>query len=293
MPSLLPPGSRIAITAPASRFDPDRLNQGVQMLRAWGYEPVLADGMLEPVRSLAASDDVRLNHLHWALSAPDIDAFWAVRGGYGVTRILQDIDWDALTPRPIIGFSDLTPLLDRAAHRGFTAIHGPVVHSLNGTTPAALEALRQLLRGEAMAPLRGNAWASGSATGPVVGGNLCLVAATCGTPAQLDATDCILVLEEVGEPAYRVDRMLQQLSSSGILAQASAIALGEFRHCRAPEGEGWHVDDVLRDHLLPLGVPVLANLPIGHGPNNHPFAVRQQGSVQDAVLTLASPGGAA
>jgi len=293
MKPLLPSGSRIAVVAPASRFDPERLEQGMSVLRAWGYELVLPDGLLAPVRSLAASDAVRRDHLSWALSASDIDAVWAVRGGYGVTRLLDSLDWSTFRPRPVVGFSDLTPLLDQLAQRGFPAVHGPVVHSIPSTDASSLDALRSLLQSGTQPSLTGAIWKEGTATGPIVGGNLCLMAATCGTSAQIDTTDAIVLLEEIGEPAYRVDRMLQQLASSGQLDAAAGVALGQFTGCDAPDGQGWDVNDVLRDHLMGLGVPVVADLPIGHGPCNHPFVVRSTATLQDGVLTLASGGPAA
>lgn len=285
MSPILPAGARIAVIAPASRFDFDLLNRGLATLADWGFQPELFDGALDPVRNLAASDAVRLEHWVRAFSDPRYDAVWAVRGGYGFTRIMQSIPWAALTAKPLIGFSDLTPALDLATQRlGAIAIHGPVVHSLPSTDAASLSWLRDLLAGAPLPALRGDVWVPGSASGPVVGGNLCLVAATCGTSAQLDATGCLLVLEEVGEPAYRIDRMLQQLASAGVLHGVAGVLVGSFTGCAAPEDQGWSVDDVLRDHLAGLGCPVLAGLPIGHGPANRAFVVRRPAHLADGVL---------
>ncbi len=287
MAPILPVGSRIAVIAPASRFVPDRLEQGLNMLRDWGYIPHVFDGVSDPVRNFSAPDSVRLAHLVRAFKDPQYDAVWAIRGGYGVTRFIDAIPWDTLTAKPLLGFSDLTPLLDVASRKlAAQCVHAPVIHSLPNHDDASLAWLKALLVGDARAPLAGDIWVAGSATGPLVGGNLCMLASTCGTSSQLDATGCIVVLEDVGEPAYRIDRMLQQLASSGVLDGVAGIALGTFTGCAAPDGQGWDVDDVLRDHLAGLGVPVLAGLPIGHGAANHAFVVRSRAVLANGTLSV-------
>ncbi|MFT6145482.1 MAG: muramoyltetrapeptide carboxypeptidase [Myxococcota bacterium] len=287
MAVLLPIGSRIAVIAPASRFVPERLDPGIGLLREWGYTPEVFDGVLDPIRNFAASDAVRLEHLVRAFQDPRYDAIWAIRGGYGVTRFIDDIPWDTLTAKVLLGFSDLTPLLDVATRKlGASCVHAPVIHSLPSNDASSLAWLNAVLLGSPRRPLRGDVWVSGTATGPLVGGNLCMLATCCGTASQLDATGCILVLEDVGEPAYRIDRMLQQLSSSGVLNGVAGIALGTFTGCAAPDGQGWDIDDVLRDHLTGLDVPVLAGLPIGHGAANHAFVVRSRGVINDGTLSI-------
>lgn len=284
---LVPRGAPIAVVAPASAFDPERLDAGLTLLRAMGYDPRPLPGLLAPVRSLAASDETRLAHLTAALADPEWAAVWAVRGGFGLTRILDRLPWERLPARPILGFSDLTPLLDAAAARlGSDAIHGPVVHSLPTTDEASIEWLDRLLQGAPLPPLPGEVWVEGRGEGPLVGGNLCMLAATCGTPFQVDTRGAILVIEEIGEAAYRVDRLLTQLRGAGLLDALAGVAVGELLGCDAPPGAGWAVTDVLRDHLLGLGVPVLTGLPIGHGPANRAFRVRGPGRIAAGALHL-------
>ena len=129
----------------------------------------------------------------------------------------------------------------------------------------------------------------GTATGPLVGGNLCMLAVTCGTPFQLDARGGILVLEEVAEHPYKVDRMLQQLADAGVLDEIRGVALGSFTGCEAPAGADWSLQDVLDEHLAGRGVPVVAGLPIGHGPHNHAWPVRATGRLQGGQLGWGSP----
>lgn len=286
---LLPEGATIAIVAPSHAFFEDRYQAGLEILEDWGYHPVEAEGLRRRHRYLAGDDAHRLDTLVGALTAPGVDAVWAARGGSGVTRLLSRIPWTALPPRPLIGFSDLTPLLDQLGWRGLPAVHGPVVHSLASTDPPSRDHLRALLAGRPVAPLAGRVLAPGRAQGPLVGGNLCMIAATCGTPFQLDASGAILVLEEIGEHPYKVDRLLQQLRDAGVLHGIVGVALGTFTGCEAPEGAGYALDDVLVDQLGDLGVPILADLPIGHGAANHAFVVRAPARIDDGALILDPP----
>jgi len=161
-----------------------------------------------------------------------------------------------------------------------------VVHSLSSTDDASLRHLDDLLQGRPTAPLQGEAWVSGDASGPVVGGNLCLLAATCGSRFQVDTCGAILVIEEVNEPAYRVDRMLTQLRSAGLFDEIVGVAVGKMTSCDAPGDASWSVDDFLQDQLCDLDVPVLVDLPIGHGAANRAFLVREQGQIRGSSLVL-------
>jgi muramoyltetrapeptide carboxypeptidase len=268
---IVPPGTPIAVVAPSHAYDPAKLAAGMEFARAAGHDLHLFEGTLSPDRYLASSDARRLAHLTDALRDPAWGAVWAVRGGSGVSRLLRHLPWHELPPRPLIGFSDLTPLLHHLPRTtGAVTVHGPVLHSLPTTDPADRTALFQLLAGEPVSPVRGSVWVDGDVTAPAIGGNLAMLASTCGTPWQPRAEGHLLLLEDVGEAPYRVDRMLQQLLDAGVFRGVAGILLGTWEGCRAPEGASWSLDDVLRDLLVPLGVPLLADLPIGHGVRNHP-----------------------
>lgn len=265
-------GHRVAVVAPCGVHDPARLERGLELARGFGVDVVPFPDLLRPVRYLAASDEHRAEQLIEALTDPRWSAVWIARGGYGMTRLLPRMA--ALPPvhKPVLGFSDVTALFCAMRTWGWTgAIHAPVVHSLAVTDPGSLEHLFALLAGQAVPALRGESWIEGRASGPLIGGNLSLIAALCGTPWQLHARGAILVLEEIGEPAYRVDRLLQQLVSAGVFDDVAGVAVGELVDCRAPEGATYTLRDVLLDHLAPLGVPVVGGLPIGHGAANRAF----------------------
>lgn len=282
---MIRPGASIAVCAPCGVPNLARLDAGLQIARSRGFDVQLLPDMLQPHRYLAGPDAHRAAQLVEALTDPRWDAVWIARGGFGLTRLLDALPFERFAERPVIGFSDVTALFGAMHARGLgPCVHGPVVHSLPGTDEASLDALFDVLEGRPAPDWRGTPWVEGIAEGPVIGGNLCLLAATCGTPHQVDARGALLVLEEVGEHAYRVDRMLQQLVSAGVFDGVAGVLVGEMTGCAAPEGASWSIDDVLRDHLEPLGVPVLAGVPVGHGSRNHAFVWGRRASLLGDAL---------
>ncbi|MCB9688535.1 MAG: LD-carboxypeptidase [Alphaproteobacteria bacterium] len=285
-PPLLRRGARVAVVAPCHVHDVDRLERGMQMARERGLDLHVYPDLLRPWRYLASPDDQRLSQLAEALSSTGDDAVWIARGGSGLTRLLRRLDELPLGNKPVIGFSDVTALFCALRRRGIgPLIHGPVLHSLSVTEPGSVEHLFDLLDGRETAPLDGETWVAGTAHGPLVGGNLSLLAATCGTPWQLDASGAILVIEEIGEHPYRVDRMLQQLSSAGVLDGVVGVAIGRNVGCDPPPGADYALADVFVDVLAPLGVPVVGELPIGHGPHNRAFVWDAPATLSDGTLS--------
>ena len=285
MRPLVRPGTPIAVVAPSGNFDATKLEQGLAIARAAGHDLRVPGKLRDPVRYLAASDEHRLEQLQHALSSEAYGAIWLVRGGFGLTRILHRIDWNLARAKPIIGFSDATPLLELARRRlRARVVHGPVLHSLATTSTQDRDALFALLAEGTPPMLDGNVWVKGSAAGRVVGGNLTMIASTCGTPAQPSTRGAILVLEDVGEAAYRIDRALQQLKRAGVFRGVQAVALGTFENCRVPDGAEWTLDDVIREHLVTLGVPVIAGLPFGHGTRNAPIVIGARAELRHGRL---------
>lgn len=249
-------------------YEPARLEAGMALLRAWGYRPEPMPGLGRAWRYLGGDDTTRLGDLRRAFSGA-WDAVWMARGGYGLGRLLRDFASAPLPPIPFLGFSDGTALLNPIADAGGPAVHGPVLQSLADLADAESQAhLRRLLAGERTAPLDGEVWVPGEAEGELRGGNLCVLASLCGTPWQLRAAGRILLLEEINEAPYKVDRLLTQLLEAGCLDGVRGVALGTFLGGAPPDGADWSLRDVLLDRLGALGVPVLAGLPVGHGPRN-------------------------
>lgn len=282
---MIPHDKPIAVVAPSGVYQLERFEAGLRTIQAHGLQTKVPEDILQPVRYLAGSDEHRLDQLTKALQSRDFGAVWIARGGFGITRLLHRVPWDELPDRPIIGFSDVTALLlSMWQRRRYVGVHGPVVHSLSNTSPEALEHLFDLLHGRAVAPLQGETWCPGDASGPLIGGNLCMLASMCGTPHQLRAQDSILVLEEIAEAPYKIDRMLVQLIQSGCLVGLRGLAVGELLNCAPPKGVNWSNKDIFVEHLRELGVPVLGNLPIGHGQNNYAFPVGKIGYIRNNSL---------
>ena len=272
---MLGPSSNIAVVAPSGIFDPERLAKGMDLVRSWGHQLVEGRNLRARHRYTAGTVAARLADLDWALTAPDVDAVWFARGGYGTAHLLEGIRWAHLDSRPVIGFSDATALFCGMLARGRgRAIHGPVLHSLADLCDVeSQEACRAVLDGGAVnLPVRAHGTGK-TVRAPVVGGNLCVMASLVGTPWALRAHGCIVVIEDVGEAPYRVDRLLHQILASGGLEGAVAVVMGEFQGCSSPEGADWGIQDVIADLLAAHDIPLWTGLPVGHGTQNHAWPV--------------------
>lgn len=274
-PRALRSGDTVAVVSPCSAVPVERLDAGLAVLSSWGLRPVEGAHARAVHGHLAGSDEQRIADLNTAFRDPVVRAVWASRGGYGLTRIIERLDWPALAadPKLLIGFSDVSALLLSAWQRiGLVTLHGQVVARLHLLAHAARERLRGGVLGDTAAlrqPVAGTVVAApgstGRVTGRLVGGNLAVLAALAGTPDRLRASGCIVVLEEVDEPPYRVDRLLTQLWRSGALNGAVGVAVGAPVRCSPAIGtRSGTFDEVVADRLGDLGVPVLTNLPVGH-----------------------------
>jgi muramoyltetrapeptide carboxypeptidase len=272
---LLTEGACVAIVAPSGIFDPVRLSASVALAETWGLRFVEAPNLRRQFRYTNGTAAERTADFRWALTAPEVDAVWFARGGFGTVHVLEGVPWAQLDDRPVIGFSDATAFFAAQwARRGGRSVHGPVLHSLaDHTDEESRDALRAMLVGAGPQDLPGRrvAGPAKAVSGPMVGGNLCVLASLAGTPDALDARGCILVLEEVGERAYRVDRLVTQLHRSGGLDGVIGVALGDFLAPKHPADAELDMLEVLIDLLAPLGVPVVADLPVGHGHRNLAF----------------------
>lgn len=273
-PAALRPGDQVMLVSPSGPTRPDRVARGVELLTGWGLRPVPAPHAYARRGYLAGDDALRAADLNAALADPAVRGVLCTRGGYGAQRVVDLIDMAAVRrdPKVVAGFSDITAL-QFALWRGarLATVHGPGAAWLDERTPAvSAESLRRALMSpepvtvaavatEETTPVR----VPGTATGPLLGGNLCMITSSLGTPDMPDLTGAILLVEDVGEPPYKVDRMLTQLRRAGALAGVAGVAVGQFTDCA--DDWGVTVVDVLTERLADLGVPVLGGLPIGHG----------------------------
>jgi muramoyltetrapeptide carboxypeptidase len=279
-PPRLRAGDRVALVAPASPPGDDGITRALDNVRALGFEPVLGAYARASNEYLAGSDGERAADLNDALNDPSIRAIVALRGGYGVMRILDRVDFDALArdPKIVMGYSDLTALLNAFAQRsGVATLHGPVAYSVMSETTFARTRFA-LTTAQPLDPLRAaRTTGKGRVRARVCGGNLALVTHLCGTPYAVDMNGALVALEDVNEAPYRVDRMLTQLRLAGTLAQAAAFALGDMP-----------ASDLAAREVADLGRPVLAGLPFGHIEDAQPFAIGLEAEL-DAEVGLLTP----
>ena len=299
-PLLRPPrlkaGDLVAVAAASGPMALDALARGVAVLQSWGLRvrvlPHAGDQSAGELGYLAGTDADRAADFTAAWCDDEVAAVVAARGGYGAQRMVDLVDWRALaeaSPKILTGFSDVTALHQAVAGRlGLVSMHGHVATSLGAAETGSVEAMRAMLfEPDAADLLRGarvTAVVGGTARGVLLGGNLSVLAADVGTATSRPARGGIVVLEDVDESPYRIDRLVTQLLRSGWLDNARGIVGGAFTRCGQPGA----AEAVLRDRLAPLGVPFVTGLDAGHSSTtiSVPLGVR-------ATLDVPAGGGAA
>jgi muramoyltetrapeptide carboxypeptidase len=271
-PPALSHGDAVRIVAPSSPFDRSRFDQGLPFLEQ-RYRPSLGDAVFASSGFLAGDDDARSNDLERGLADREVRALIAARGGYGATRIMSRLSVDAIRSanKWLVGFSDVTALHALWAQAGLCSIHGPMVCSLGEGPMAVRDAFFDLLEGQDPKPLSGlQSVNSGRASGRLFGGNLTVLASLVGTRHAPSLEGVVLVLEDITERPYRLDRMLTQMLASGFLDGVRGVILGQFTQCD-PGPDGTTADHVLAERLTRLNVPVVKGARVGHIEDNTPL----------------------
>ena len=265
-------GAVVGIAAPAGPIDAERIEAGEALLRRLGFEPQRQADLGDRLGYLAGDDPRRASELMALIDDAKVEAIVCARGGYGSARILSRLDPARVRKarKPLVGYSDITSLLlwqRRIA--GLMGIHGPMLERGSALDAESERALVRALTGAGPLPrLGGHTRVGGWGEGRLTGGSLSLVVASLGTPFEIDTRDAILMLEDTGEPPYRIDRMLEQLRAAGKLDGLVGIGLGSFDGCEDARYPDRELEDVLADALDGLGVPVVDGLPFGHGDVN-------------------------
>ncbi len=305
-PSQLPPpvrpGDRVGVAALSGPVDPMALEAGLACLRDLGFEPVPAANLGRSRGMFAGSDSERLDAFHCLAADPSLTAILFARGGYGVLRLLPEIDWKLLRehPRAYVAYSDVTPLLLEIERRlGWVTFHGPMVavDLARGLFDVEVESFRTALAGKfpryRVASLEG-AVPAAPVEGVLRGGCLSMIAASVGTAFAADFRDSIVFLEDIEEPAYRLDRMLTQLRLAGGLNGARGLVLGRFGHGAAAGSEIEHARwiETLNDFGRQTGLPVGTGLAFGHGQPNLtlPIGLSACLDLERGFLEVAGPG---
>lgn len=277
-PRRLRPGATLGVIAPAGPGSPEQAAAGLAWLEQAGFRIKQGATVSQELGYLAGPDALRAADLNAMFADPAVDGIICLRGGYGTMRLLELLDYDLIrqNPKVFVGYSDITALHTSIGQRaGLVTFHGPMVASDLGkeVSPYTWEYFLQAVTAPAPLGLLVNPPLApapefivpGTAAGPLAGGNLSLLAATLGTPYELDTTGKILCLEDVGEAPYRIDRLLTQLSLAGKLQAAAGIVFDVCADCEAEaKPPSFTVAEVLAERLGNLGKPVLINLHFGH-----------------------------
>jgi len=265
-PPRLGPGSVIGIAAPAGAFTLATLNRGVEVLRAMDFEVVVPDDLFATNGYLAGTDAHRADVLNRLFADPGIDAVMCARGGYGSLRILPLLDYArmAAQPKVFVGFSDITALLAAVSSRcGLITFHGPVVTTLADASEKTVEGLWEAVASDRPVTVRSEgamALRTGSASGPVCGGNLNTLCHLLGTPFAPRFRNRIVFLEDRGEAPYRIDRMLVHMRTAGCFDGIKGLVLGSFDDCGAPA----EIQEIVKDVFQGAEFPILAGVEAGH-----------------------------
>jgi muramoyltetrapeptide carboxypeptidase len=299
-PKALRPGARIGLIAPSgAALAPERVDVARAAVTELGFELVEGGSCREVYGYLAGSDSLRAADFNAFFADPAVDGIFCLKGGYGTPRMLDLVDWRLVraNPKVFLGYSDITAAhlaLEREC--GLVTFHGPMPHAEK--LPAWDEASRAALlaaigpaggRGRILnppdRPLR--ALGGGRARGRLVGGNLSLIAATMGTPWEIDTRGRILFIEDIGERPYRIDRMLTQLRLAGKLDSAAGFLLGDWNDCGPEAGKkSLSLDEIFGDLLAPTGKPILSNLAAGHSATNLTLPLGIEVEIDADALTL-------
>ncbi|MFC2174133.1 LD-carboxypeptidase [Acidobacteriota bacterium] len=295
------PGSTVAVVAPSSPLKPELIALGIEELKRLGFQ---VKGPQDPGRKwryLAGKDESRLEELRCALHDPEVAAIFCARGGHGIIRLLSHLDdnWFTRDPKIIVGASDATALLNFSALKcGVPAVHGPMPAQTLRQGPSAYDPLIMLkllgdsepagiLAPEGVEPLR-----KGKSDGILAGGCLSVLCSLIGTPFEPDTRGTILLLEDLGEKPYRIDRMLTQMRLAGWFEEIKGVVFGEMPDCVQHPDQGYALTDVILERFEGTRFPILFAFPTGHTRSRNlslPLGVKAELDADQGRITILEP----
>ncbi len=275
-PPYLKKGDTIAIIAMASKVEPKSLDAAIEHIESWGLKVIIGESVGASDYTFSGSDEIRLRDFQKMLDNQNVRAIFSARGGYGSSRIIDDVNFEKFKTHPkwIIGFSDITAVHGKIQNLGFQSIHGPMPKTMFWDTRSD-KYLGSVLFGK---KVKYNCKANelnnvGEGKGQIFGGNLVLLAHNIGTSSDLDFAGKILFIEDIGEYLYSIDRLMLQLKRAGKLSNLAGLIVGQFSDLKDNvEPFGKSVYEIIADHLAQKSYPVAYNFPIGH--TNENWAVR-------------------
>ncbi|MEO0813885.1 MAG: LD-carboxypeptidase [Myxococcota bacterium] len=281
--------SVIRVVAPSGAFDRERFDRGLEWLERAGFKPRYDDSIFSRERYLAGSDEIRLGGVRAALADPEADALWFARGGYGAGRIVGRLDrWPE---KWLVGFSDATAFHLAASGAGVCSVHGANVTTLDSWTEEHRAELFAMLTGELRTQrFEGTVQGTpGASKGVLRGGNLTVLASMVGSSVFPSFDEAIVLLEDVGESPYRLDRVLNQLRQSGAFDGVRGFVVGQLSRCSAGENADFSALDVVLEGLTPYGVPIVTGLPLGHDADSRAVWLEANATIDQGRLEVTLP----
>lgn len=283
-PDYLQIGDEVVIIAPAGRIKEGGLDHAVSHLTDWGLKIIIGDHADDGYDYFSASDLDRLSDLQSAIDSPTYKAIFCARGGYGLTRIIDKVDFSALQNHPkwIIGFSDITAAHLALSSHGSQSIHSIMPTGFEFADQITIDSLKEILFGEhfKIDISHNKCNKNGKIEARIIGGNLSLLSSSLGTKYELQTDGRILFMEEVDEYLYKIDRMLGQLNRAGKLTNLKGLVVGHMSKMKDTSNPfGKNIYELILDHVLPYGYPILFDVPIGHDSLNLPI-------IQEAIYKM-------
>ncbi len=286
-PDFLHIGDTVGIVAPANFISKDIIVKASGILEHWGFKVRLARNIYNRYNQFAGHDEERLGALQEFLDDDNIKAIICARGGYGTTRIMDELSFEKFTVKPkwLVGFSDITALLLKVSNLGIECVHGPMPITFDEENdPDSLSYLKSILTGNELFEYRFDPHplnVSGIAIGNIIGGNVSLLSHNIGTGTDFNTEESILFIEETEEYLYRLDRMVLQLQRSRKFSSVAGLIVGHMTFMKENDLPfGKSPFEIILDHISGLGIPVCFGAPIGHSTPNYPLIIGRKAQLK-------------
>ncbi|MGB1039926.1 MAG: S66 peptidase family protein [Flavobacteriales bacterium] len=262
-PLILKPNDKVIVLSPSGRVNEEQVRENSKLLESWGLKVEFGYHTFDIHNKMAGKDADRLSDLQNALDNPEIKAIFCSRGGYGLVRIIDRLDFSKflINPKWIIGFSDVTVLHNQLNNLGVASVHAPMVNSYHSTPQVALGSLKSALfdkEYQLETPFQNN---------EIVGGNLAIIYSLLGTDSDINTDNKVLLIEEIGEYAYNIDRMIHGLKKAGKFNNLKGLLVGQFSGTKDDEF-GYSVKEIIENCTQEYDFPIQYNIPVGHVDDN-------------------------